>query len=100
MNSDPNTESLRQVLKQIYVQLYVEFVVKNGLMRFDDTRWEVSQGFLPNDQQQHHLQQDGTTSTLAQSQKETTTLPAPGNIANELFRISVDRFIRSLPVFD
>ncbi|OAD71715.1 hypothetical protein PHYBLDRAFT_93318, partial [Phycomyces blakesleeanus NRRL 1555(-)] len=44
MNSDPNTESLRAVLKQIYVQLYVEFVVKNGLMRFDDTRWEP----LPN----------------------------------------------------
>ncbi|KAI8991288.1 Longin-like domain-containing protein [Mycotypha africana] len=41
LNSDPATENLRYVLKQIYIQLYVEFVVKNGLMRFDDTRWEI-----------------------------------------------------------
>ncbi|KAI9257127.1 Sybindin-like family-domain-containing protein [Phascolomyces articulosus] len=96
MNSDANTESLRAVLKQIYVQLYVEFVVKNGLMKFEDTRWEISQGFIPTEQQQ---QQDGSTSGAAVSTTKSAP-PPPGNISNELFRIAVDRFIRSLPVFE
>lgn len=86
MNSDVNTESLRPVLKQIYVQLYVEFVVKNGLMRFEDTRWEVTPGLLPTDQDGSHP-------------PKISPLPA-GNISNELFRIAVDRFIRSLPFFE
>ncbi|KAI8369471.1 Sybindin-like family-domain-containing protein [Radiomyces spectabilis] len=100
MNSDPNTESLRLVLKQIYVQLYVEFVVKNGMMRFDDTRWEISQGFL------HNLDEDHNEATLTNPAQTTLTSgnttqpPAPGNISNELFRIAVDRFIRTLSVFE
>lgn len=96
MNSDPNTDSLRAVLKQIYVQLYVEFVVKNGLMRFDDTRWEISQGLLPSDQPH----QDGSNAAFTASAASTNAPPPPGNISNELFRIAVDRFIRSLPVFE
>ena len=94
MNSDANTESLRAVLKQIYVQLYVEFVVKNGLMKFEDTRWEISQGFIPSDQGQ---QPDASTAAASTTKSAPTP---PGNISNELFRIAVDRFIRSLPVFD
>ncbi|KAG0745596.1 hypothetical protein G6F57_009208 [Rhizopus arrhizus] len=86
MNSDPNTENLKLVLKQIYIQLYVEFVVKNGLMRFDDTRWEISQGYLQT-----------TENTELQQQPMT---PPSGNISNELFRIAVDRFIRSLKSFE
>ncbi|EIE86448.1 hypothetical protein RO3G_11159 [Rhizopus delemar RA 99-880] len=86
MNSDPNTENLKLVLKQIYIQLYVEFVVKNGLMRFDDTRWEISQGYLQT-----------TENTELQQQPIT---PPSGNISNELFRIAVDRFIRSLKSFE
>lgn len=84
MNSDPNTENLKFVLKQIYIQLYVEFVVKNGLMCFDDTRWEISQGYLPttSENTEHNIQ------------------PPSGNISNELFRIAVDRFIRSLKSFE
>ncbi|KAI7857537.1 Sybindin-like family-domain-containing protein [Circinella umbellata] len=97
MNSDANTESLRAVLKQIHVQLYVEFVVKNGLMKFADTRWEISQGFIPTEQQQ---QQDGSTNGAAVSTTKSGPPPPPGNISNELFRIAVDRFIRSLPVFE
>jgi hypothetical protein len=105
MNSDPNTESLRLVLKQIHIQLYVEFVVKNGLMRFDDTRWEISHGFL-----QASNENDTTTTTNATTTNNTTNtatthssavIPSPpGNISNELFRIAVDRFIRSLKYFD
>jgi hypothetical protein len=86
MNSDPNTENLKLILKQIYIQLYVEFVVKNGLMRFDDTRWEISQGYLQT-----------TENTELQQQPMT---PPSGNISNELFRIAVDRFIRSLKSFE
>ena len=97
MNSDANTESLRAVLKQIHVQLYVEFVVKNGLMKFEDTRWEISQGFIPTEQQQP---QDGSTNGAAVSTTKSAPPPPPGNISNELFRIAVDRFIRSLPVFE
>jgi hypothetical protein len=81
MNSDPNTESLRAVLKQIHIQLYVEFVVKNGLMRFDDTRW------------------DNVITTTATTHSSAIP-PPPGNISNELFRIAVDRFIRSLKSFE
>ncbi|KAI9347127.1 Sybindin-like family-domain-containing protein, partial [Pilaira anomala] len=99
MNSDPNTESLRMVLKQIHVQLYVEFVVKNGLMRFDDTRWEISHGFLQssveNDANNTHNTNTTTTATTHSS-----AIPSPpGNISNELFRVAVDRFIRSLKSF-
>ncbi|KAL7314405.1 Trafficking protein particle complex subunit BET5 [Mucor circinelloides] len=97
MNSDPNTESLRLVLKQIHVQLYVEFVVKNGLMRFDDTRWEISQGFLQNSQPA--AQDDNNTTTTATTSSALPP-PPPGNISNELFRIAVDRFIRSLKSFE
>jgi hypothetical protein len=99
MNSDPNTENLKLVLKQIHVQLYVEFVVKNGLMRFDDTRWEISQGFLQNTPEgDSTTTNQNTTATTA----TTTTAPnaPPGNISNELFRIAVDRFIRSLKSFE
>ncbi|KAJ8664106.1 hypothetical protein O0I10_000384 [Lichtheimia ornata] len=101
MNSDANTESLRAVLKQIYVQLYVDFVVKNGLMKFEDTRWEISQGVLPPDQQQQQ-QQQGSMNDMSTSGNGTArpSAPPPGNICNELFRIAVDRFIRSLPVFE
>lgn len=91
MNSDPNTENLKVVLKQIYIQLYVEFVVKNGLMRFDDTRWEISQGFL---------QPSTTTNQEDMVVTSSQNAPTPGNISNELFRIAVDRFIRSLKSFD
>ncbi|KAL9543560.1 hypothetical protein MBANPS3_008057 [Mucor bainieri] len=107
MNSDPNTESLRLVLKQIHVQLYVEFVVKNGLMRFDDTRWEISQGFLQN--AQSAAAAAAAAAATAQDDAHTTTTattssalppPPPGNISNELFRIAVDRFIRSLKSFE
>ncbi|KAI8640400.1 Sybindin-like family-domain-containing protein [Parasitella parasitica] len=97
MNSDPNTESLRMVLKQIHVQLYVEFVVKNGLMRFDDTRWEISQGFLQSSQPT--AQDDNNTTTTATTSSALPP-PPPGNISNELFRIAVDRFIRSLKSFE
>ncbi|KAI7866616.1 Sybindin-like family-domain-containing protein [Spinellus fusiger] len=113
MNSDPNTESLRTVLKQIYVQLYVEFVVKNGLMRFDDTRWEVTQGFTQLQQQQHQqavgigreMNENSsvslnTTHTGSTPQPHQTLSGVPGSISNELFRIAVDRFIRSLSVFE
>ncbi|OBZ82467.1 Transport protein particle subunit bet5 [Choanephora cucurbitarum] len=96
MNSDPQTENLRLVLKQIYTQLYVEFVVKNGLMRFDDTRWEISHGFLsqqPSSNSDEHSTMINTTQTSG-------TPPPPGNISNELFRIAVDRFIRSLKSFE
>lgn len=100
MNSDPNTESLRMVLKQIHVQLYVEFVVKNGLMRFDDTRWEISHGFLQssveNDANNTH---NTNTTTTATTHSSAIPLP-PGNISNELFRVAVDRFIRSLKSFE
>ncbi|KAI8073457.1 Sybindin-like family-domain-containing protein [Gilbertella persicaria] len=94
MNSDPNTENLRLVLKQIYIQLYVEFVVKNGLMRFDDTRWEISHGLLS--------QPPPSSSEEHTSITQTSALPSspPGNISNELFRIAVDRFIRSLKSFE
>ncbi|KAI7900002.1 Sybindin-like family-domain-containing protein [Cokeromyces recurvatus] len=98
MNSDPNTENLRIVLKQIYIQLYVEFVVKNGLMRFTDTRWEVSQGFLQNAQSTTNTQDEITTNTTHTS--SSTSPSPPGNISNELFRIAVDRFIRSLRSFE
>ena len=94
MNSDPNTESLRVVLKQIHTQLYVEFVVKNGLMRFDDTRWEISQGFLQNTGESEVNHHANTTQSSA------IPPPSPGNISNELFRIAVDRFIRSLKSFE
>lgn len=97
MNSDPNTESLRLVLKQIHVQLYVEFVVKNGLMRFDDTRWEISQGFLQSSQP---AAQDDTNTTTTATTSSVLPPPPPGNISNELFRIAVDRFIRSLKSFE
>ncbi|CEP10657.1 hypothetical protein [Parasitella parasitica] len=97
MNSDPNTESLRMVLKQIHIQLYVEFVVKNGLMRFDDTRWEISQGFLQSSQPA--AQDDNNTTTTATTSSALPP-PPPGNISNELFRIAVDRFIRSLKSFE
>jgi len=97
MNSDPNTESLRLVLKQIHVQLYVEFVVKNGLMRFDDTRWEISQGFLQNSQP---VAQDDNNTTTTATTSSALPPPPPGNISNELFRIAVDRFIRSLKSFE
>ncbi|KAI9312082.1 Sybindin-like family-domain-containing protein [Dichotomocladium elegans] len=108
MNSDANTESLRAVLKQIYVQLYVDFVVKNGLMKFEDTRWEISQGLLPPDQQQQQQPQPQPQQQSQQNGPDASTLgtatrpaaPPPGNISNELFRIAVDRFIRSLPVFE
>ncbi|ORE10394.1 snare-like protein [Rhizopus microsporus var. microsporus] len=93
MNSDPNTENLRLVLKQIYIQLYVEFVVKNGLMRFDDTRWEISHGYLPTSENtEHSIQQQQPASS--------STTPQPGNISNELFRVAVDRFIRTLKSFE
>ncbi|CAO3615172.1 unnamed protein product [Cunninghamella blakesleeana] len=97
LNTDPNTEGMRSVLKQIYVQLYVDFVVKNGLMRFDDTRWEISQGFLI---QQQPQQQSQSLTDTDQQQTATNGQPPPGNISNELFRIAVDRFIRSLTVFE
>ncbi|CAO3593101.1 unnamed protein product [Absidia cylindrospora] len=91
LNTDPATEGMRPVLKQIYVQLYVDFVVKNGLMRFDDTRWEISQGFLQQQQQQglHHpggieLGEHQDASHQGQRQQQGT----PGNISNELFRIA------------
>ncbi|GAN04325.1 trapp complex subunit [Mucor ambiguus] len=100
MNSDPNTESLRLVLKQIHVQLYVEFVVKNGLMRFDDTRWEISQGFLQNSQPAATTAQDDTNTTTTATTSSALPPPPPGNISNELFRIAVDRFIRSLKSFE
>lgn len=100
MNSDPNTESLRLVLKQIHVQLYVEFVVKNGLMRFDDTRWEISQGFLQNSQPATAAGQDDTHTTTTATTSSALPPPPPGNISNELFRIAVDRFIRSLKSFE
>ncbi|KAI9010375.1 Sybindin-like family-domain-containing protein [Phycomyces nitens] len=114
MNSDPNTESLRAVLKQIYVQLYVEFVVKNGLMRFDDTRWEVTQGFTQLQQQQHQQalgsnREPSEDSTISLNTTQTGSVPVtshqplpntPGTISNELFRTAVDRFIRSLAVFE
>ncbi|ORX44756.1 snare-like protein [Hesseltinella vesiculosa] len=92
LNTDPQTEGMKAVLKQIYVQLYVEFVVKNGLMRFDDTRWEISQGFLS----QPQANEDTPHST-----SHTSFTPAPpGNISNELFRLAVDRFVRSLSSFE
>jgi hypothetical protein len=109
MNSDPNTESLRLVLKQIHVQLYVEFVVKNGLMRFDDTRWEISHGFLqqaPSGNTQEEITMTTNTTHTTSSSNTTNAihsnhLPSPpGNISNELFRIAVDRFIRSLKSFE
>ncbi|KAI8097688.1 Sybindin-like family-domain-containing protein [Halteromyces radiatus] len=92
LNTDPATEGMRPVLKQIYVQLYVDFVVKNGLMRFDDTRWEISQGLLLQQQQPQHSSDD--------QQQQQSQPPPPGNISNELFRIAVDRFVRSLTVFE
>ncbi|CAO3639556.1 unnamed protein product [Cunninghamella echinulata] len=98
LNTDPNTEGMRSVLKQIYVQLYVDFVVKNGLMRLDDTRWEISQGFLI--QQQHNNNNSQLQSDHDHQQTTTNGQPPPGNISNELFRIAVDRFIRSLTVFE
>ncbi|KAI8330705.1 Sybindin-like family-domain-containing protein [Chlamydoabsidia padenii] len=70
MNTDPTTEGMRPVLKQIYVQLYVDFVVKNGLMRFDDTRWEISQGFLYQQQQQQQQQHISTTSDIVGQQQQ------------------------------
>lgn len=97
MNTDPTTEGMRSVLKQIYVQLYVDFVVKNGLMRFDDTRWEISQGFLH--QQQQPLSTVSDIGEQQQQQQQQGVVP-PGNISNELFRIAVDRFIRSLTAFE
>ncbi|KAI9481216.1 MAG: Sybindin-like family-domain-containing protein [Benjaminiella poitrasii] len=101
MNSDPNTENLRIVLKQIYIQLYVEFVVKNGLMRFDDTRWEISQGFLQNAQSTTTAaQDDNMTAANTTHTSSSVSPPPPGNISNELFRIAVDRFIRSLKSFE
>lgn len=98
MNSDPNTESLRAVLKQIHVQLYVEFVVKNGLMRFDDTRWEISQGFLQSSAENDVNAHNNAISTA--TTHSSAVPPPPGNISNELFRIAVDRFIRGLKSFD
>ncbi|KAI8390337.1 Sybindin-like family-domain-containing protein [Blakeslea trispora] len=95
MNSDPQTENLRLVLKQIYTQLYVEFVVKNGLMRFDDTRWEISHGFLSQAQPPSSSEEHSTVINT-----QTSGAPPPGNISNELFRIAVDRFIRSLKSFE
>jgi hypothetical protein len=100
MNSDPNTESLRQVLKQIHTQLYVEFVVKNGLMRFDDTRWEISQGFLQNAAENDVSNHNNTNTTNTTTTHSSAIPPPPGNISNELFRIAVDRFIRSLKSFE
>ncbi|KAG2207732.1 hypothetical protein INT47_011852 [Mucor saturninus] len=99
MNSDPNTESLRAVLKQIHVQLYVEFVVKNGLMRFDDTRWEISQGFLQTSAENDVNTHNNVITTTATTHSSAIP-PPPGNISNELFRIAVDRFIRSLKSFE
>lgn len=99
MNSDPNTESLRAVLKQIHIQLYVEFVVKNGLMRFDDTRWEISHGFLQNSAENDASIQNNVITTTATTHSSAIP-PPPGNISNELFRIAVDRFIRSLKSFE
>jgi hypothetical protein len=99
MNTDPNTEGMRSVLKQIYVQLYVDFVVKNGLMRFDDTRWEISQGFLHQQQQPLSTITDIGEQQQQQQQQQQGVVP-PGNISNELFRIAVDRFIRSLTAFE
>jgi hypothetical protein len=93
INSDPNTESLRPVLRQIYVQLYVEFVVKNALMRFDDTRWTI--GSTPSNDIPMSGDEDGEV-----GQKKDEQQPPPGYIGNELFRVAVDRFIRSLSVFD
>ncbi|KAI8987061.1 Sybindin-like family-domain-containing protein [Pilobolus umbonatus] len=97
MNSDPNTENLRLVLKQIYVQLYVEFVVKNGLMRFDDTRWEISHGYLQSTDSTIH---NDTTNAINTHTSSTALQSTPSNISNELFRVAVDRFIRSLKSFD
>jgi hypothetical protein len=99
MNSDPNTESLRAVLKQIHIQLYVEFVVKNGLMRFDDTRWEISHGFLQSSAENDASIQNNVITTTATTHSSAIP-PPPGNISNELFRIAVDRFIRSLKSFE
>lgn len=100
MNSDPNTESLRLVLKQIHTQLYVEFVVKNGLMRFDDTRWEISQGFLQNATENEVTTHNTTAITNTATTHSSAIPPPPGNISNELFRVAVDRFIRSLKSFE
>ncbi|KAI8061077.1 Sybindin-like family-domain-containing protein, partial [Gongronella butleri] len=95
LNTDPHTEGMKAVLKQIHIQLYVEFVVKNGLMRFDDTRWEISRGFLQQDKLQHQQQQQHDQPQTALS----NSMAPPGNISNELFRLAVDRFIRSLTAF-
>ncbi|KAF7722212.1 TRAPP subunit bet5 [Apophysomyces ossiformis] len=99
MNSDPNTKSLRAVLKEIYVQLYVEFVVKNGLMRFDDTRWEISQGYLPHDANAPPPPEGSVAGSTTIGSAAQPLPPPPGNISNELFRAAVDKFIRSLTVF-
>ncbi|KAI8577736.1 hypothetical protein K450DRAFT_177383 [Umbelopsis ramanniana AG] len=93
INSDPYTESLRPVLRQIYVQLYVEFVVKNALMRFDNTRWTIGSSTV------HDIPIAGDDDAEAAERQETQQIPA-GYISNELFRVAVDRFIRSLSVFE
>ncbi|RUS26301.1 hypothetical protein BC938DRAFT_470950 [Jimgerdemannia flammicorona] len=78
INTDPHTESLRPVLRQIYSQMYVEYVVRNPLMRFEDTRWEM-----------------GGSGAGTGSETPATSGPSvPGGIANELFRVTVDQFIR------
>ncbi|KAI9286801.1 Sybindin-like family-domain-containing protein, partial [Umbelopsis sp. AD052] len=92
INSDQYTESLRPVLRQIYVQLYVEFVVKNALMRFDNTRWTIGSSTV------HDIPIAGDDDAEAAERQETQQIPA-GYISNELFRVAVDRFIRSLSVF-
>lgn len=90
MNTDPHTDSLRLVLRQIYVQMYVEYVVRNPLMRFDDTRWDMTTG--------------GFGSTIGGGGSESAGTPVttspPGGIGNELFRLAVDRYVRGLPIFD
>lgn len=75
-------------------------------MRFDDTRWEISQGFLQNIPSIANQDDIATTTNTSQTVTTMTThmssnaLSTPGTISNELFRIAVDRFIRSLKSFD
>lgn len=71
----------------------MEFVVKNPLMRFDNTRWTIGSSTTSD------IPLGGDDEAEAGQGHEAQQIPS-GYISNELFRVAVDRFIRSLSVFD
>ena len=46
MLSDPNTDSLRQVLRQIYVGPFLEYVTRNPLVSMDSREYGIDNEYF------------------------------------------------------